>query len=58
MASIVDKLVWQAILDSISVARTSLVRIRLVYSVSIRTISKHKRILHILQNGGACACSV
>ena len=32
MASIVDKLVWQAILVSISVVRTSLVRIQLVYS--------------------------
>ena len=49
---VVYKLVWQAIVVSISVARTSLVRIRLIYIVSIPTISRRNRILH------ACACSV
>ena len=56
VASIVDKLVWQTIVVSIRVARTSLVRIRLTYSASIPTISRRNRILHILQNDGVCPC--
>ena len=44
--------------SSISIQRTSQVRIQVIYSVSIQHVSVSKRIIQNLNNHGACACSV